>query len=110
MSRTDVLSKIKEAESKADAIIAQAEADEKSTVAQTRSDSVKRIQKAETDCRTAYESALAAEQKILDEEKANQLVIGKKNADIIGIEAKKKNEDVNSFLMDEFKRAIDASS
>ena len=107
MSRTDILSEIKEAESRADETVAQAESDKKAAVAQARRDSVKRIQEESAAERSAYESAMAAEQAILDEEKAAKLAEG---ASQIENAAKDKIKEVNDFLTKEFERAIDASS
>ena len=110
MSRTDILSEIKEAESRADETVAQAESDKKAAVAQARRDSVKRIQEESAAERSAYESAMAAEQVILDEEKAAKLAEGEKEASQIENAAKDKIKEVNDFLTKEFERAIDASS
>ena len=102
MSRTDILSEIKEAESRADETVAQAESDKKAAVAQARRDSVKRIQEESAAERSAYESAMAAEQAKLAE--------GEKEASQIENAAKDKIKEVNDFLTKEFERAIDASS
>ncbi len=110
MSRTDILSEIKEAESKADETVAQAESDKKTAVAQARRDSVKRIQDESAAERAALESALAAEQAILDAEKETKLAEGKTAAAQIESVAKDKIKEVNDFLTNEFERAIDASS
>ncbi len=110
MSRTDILSEIKEAESKADETVAQAESDKKTAVAQARRDSVKRIQDESAAERAVLESTLAAEQAVLDAEKETKLAEGKAVAAQIENAAKDKIKEVNDFLTNEFERAINASS
>ena len=87
MSRTDILSEIKEAETKADASVAQAEADKKSAIAQARRDSVSKIQS-----------------------EAEKLAAGEEEAEAIEAAAREKIKEVNDFLTNEFERAINASS
>ena len=74
MSRTDILSEIKKAEADADAKVAQAEADKKSAIAEARRDSVKKIQDAEAQMRSSYESAVAKEMEALASEARMQEV------------------------------------
>ena len=64
MSRTDILSEIKKAEADADAKVAQAEADKKAAIAEARRNSVKKIQDAEAQMRSSYESAVAKESEV----------------------------------------------
>ena len=110
MIRTDILSEIKEAESKADASVAKAEADKKAAIAQARRDAVSRIQNEAAKLRADFESVMTAEQAALDEEKAEKLAAGEKEAAAIEAAAKGKIKEVNDFLTNEFERAINASS
>ncbi len=110
MSRTDILSEIKEAESKADAMVAEAEAQKKSAIAQARRDSVKRIQEENAAVRAASDSAIATEQAVLAKEKAAKLAEGEAAAKTIEDAASGKIKDVNDFLVKEFERAINATS
>ncbi|MDR1405060.1 MAG: hypothetical protein LBJ20_05795 [Candidatus Methanoplasma sp.] len=110
MSRTDILSEIKRAETEADAKVKKAEADKKAAVAEARRESVKKIREAEADMRDSYESSVAAEQKALDEKRNELLAAGRKDAESIGKSSAGKTEEVNNFLVEEFERAIDAAS
>ena len=110
MSRTDILSEIKEAETKADASVAQAEADKKSAIAQARRDSVSKIQNEADKMRAEFESVMTAEQAALDKEKAEKLAAGEEEAEAIEAAAREKIKEVNDFLTNEFERAINASS
>ena len=110
LSRTDILSEIKEAESKADASVAKAEADKKAAVAQARRDSVSKIQNEADKMRAEFESVMTAEQAALDKEKAEKLAAGEEEAAAIEAAAREKIKEVNDFLTNEFERAINASS
>ncbi|MDD3232961.1 MAG: hypothetical protein PHT00_02170 [Candidatus Methanomethylophilus sp.] len=91
-------------------MVAEAEAQKKSAIAQARRDSVKQIQEANAATRVASDSAIATEQAALDKEKAATLAKGEKEADSIGATADGKIKDVNDFLIKEFERAINAAS
>ena len=110
MNRTDILSKIKEAEQRADEIRANADAERKSAVAQARRDSVAKVQQARTEMSEAYEATIAAEKAKLDEANAKVLAEGRSKANSIDASAEMKIKEVSDFLKKEFERAIDASS
>ena len=105
MSRTDILSEIKEAEQKADQAVSNAETEKKNAVAQARSAAVKRKQAEVAKIRADAEAAIAAEQANLEESKEGE-------TEAAGIEeaARDKIKEVNDFLTNEFERAINASS
>jgi V/A-type H+-transporting ATPase subunit G/H len=110
LSRTDILSEIKKAEADADAKVEKAEADKKTAVAEARRDSVKRIQDAEAEMRGNYESAIAAEQKALNEKREEFLAVGEKEARSIEKSSAKNIQKVNDFLIEEFERTINVAS
>ena len=110
MSRTDILSEIKKAEAEADAKVEKAEADKKIAIAEARRDSVKRIQDAEAEMRSNYESTIAAEQRTLDEKRSELLAVGEENANVIENSSAKKIKEVNDFLIEEFERTINVTS
>jgi len=110
LSRTDILSEIKEAEAKADAKVAQAEAEKKEAIAEARRDSVKRIQGAEAEMHSSYESAMAKERKTLDEERAAKLAVGEKEAASIESNSKRKSKEVHDFLKEKFEETINVTS
>lgn len=110
MSRTDILSEIKKAEAEANTKVEKAEADKKTAIAEARRDSVKRIQDAEAEMRSVYESSIASEQKTLDEERDKLLAEGEKEAKSIEKASAKKIKEVNDFLIEEFERTINVTS
>jgi V/A-type H+-transporting ATPase subunit G/H len=110
LSRTDILSEIKKTEAEADAKVERAEANKKAAIAEARRDSVKRIQDAEAEMRSNYESSISAEQKVLDEKREVLLAAGEKDAKTIEKSSAKKIKEVNDFLNEKFERTINAAS
>ena len=110
MSRTDILSEIKEAEQKADQAVSNAETEKKNAVAQALSAAVKWKQAEVAKIRADAEAAIAAEQASLEESKAAKIAEGETEAAGIEEAARDKIKEVNDFLTNEFERAINASS
>ncbi len=110
MSRTDILTEIKKAEAEADAKVAKAEEEQKAALADARRDSVKKIQDAEAQMRSSYESAVAAEREKLANEHESKLVDGRTEADKIDSSSKAKKEEAKDFLKNEVERILNVSS
>ena len=110
MSRTDILSGIKDAEKEADAIIQKAEADMKSVIADARRDSVKKIQDAEAQYRSSFESAITEAKVKLNAERADQLKDGNSEAAAIEQKSMVKIKEVKDFLNKEFERTLNVTS
>jgi len=110
LSRTDILSEIKKAEAEADATVEKAEANKKVAIADARRDSVKKIQEAEAEMRSNYETTIDAEQRILDEKRSELIAVGEKDAGAIEKSSAKKIKKVNEYLIEEFERTINVTS
>ncbi len=110
MSRTDILSGIKQAEEKADALIKDAEAFKKSAIAEARRNSVKKIQDAEAECRSAFESAITTTKVKLESERADLLKDGVSAANSIEQRSTVKMQEVKDFLNKEFERTLNVTS
>ncbi|MBR4226804.1 MAG: hypothetical protein IKR86_08595 [Candidatus Methanomethylophilaceae archaeon] len=110
MSRTDILSGIKQAEKDADALIDEAKATGKSVIAEARRNSVKKIQDAEAECRSALESAITATKVKLDSERAGLLKDGNSAAAAIEQRSTVKMQEVKDFLNKEFERTLNVTS
>ena len=110
LSRTDILTEIKQAEAEADAKVAQAEDAQKSALADARRDSVKKIQDAEAQMRSSYESAVAAEKDKLAQEHEAKLATGKTEADNIDASSKAKKGEAKEFLKNEVERILNVSA
>jgi V/A-type H+-transporting ATPase subunit G/H len=110
LSRTDILTEIKQAEAEADAKVAKAEEEQKAALAEARRDSVKKIQDAEAQMRSSYESAVAAEKDKLAKEHVSKIVAGKQEAYTIDSRSKAKKEEAKNFLKYEVERILNVSS
>ncbi len=110
MSRTDILTEIKQAEAEADAQVAKAQDTQKAALAEARRDSVKKIQDAEAQMRSSYESAVAAEKDKLARDHESKLVMGRSEAEKIDFTSKAKKEEAKDFLKNEVERILNVSS
>ena len=110
MSRTDILDYIKKAEADAKVLVENAEADKKIVIAEARRVSVQKIQDAEAQARSNYESSIAKEKEALAAKREELLANGRSEADKIdeGIDAKL--QKVVDYLKEEFERTLDVSS
>ena len=110
LSRTDILSEIKKAEANADAKVAQAEADKKSAIAEARRNSVKKIQDAEAQMRSSYESAVAKESEVLAIKRDEMLANGKSTAADIEARSEARMQEVRDYLNKEIERTLNVTS
>ena len=110
MSRTDILSEIKKAEADADAKVNQAEVDKKSAIAEARRDSVKKIQDAEAQMRSSYESAVAKEMETLAAKRDELLAEGNKTAAGIASKSEARMQEVRDYLNKEIERTLNVTS
>ena len=110
MSRTDILTEIKQAEAEADAQVAKAQDEQKAALAEARRDSVKKIQDAEAQMRSSYESAVAAEKEKLAKDHDSKVEDGRKEAEKIDSSSKAKKEEAKDFLKNEVERILNVSS
>ena len=110
MSRTDILSEIKKAEADADAKVAQAEANKKAAIAEARRNSVKKIQDAEAQMRSSYESAVAEESKVLAAKRDEMLAEGKEIAADIEARSEARMQEVRDYLNKEIERTLNVTS
>ena len=110
MSRTDILTEIKLAEAEADAKVAKAKDVQKTALAEARRDSVKKIQDAEAQMRSSYESAVAAEKDKLAKEHESKIAGGKAEAETISSGSEAKKGEAKKFLIKEVERILNVSS
>ena len=110
MSRTDILTEIKQAEAEADAQVAKAQDEQKAALAEARRDSVKKIQDAEAQMRSSYESAVAAEKEKLAKDHDSKVEDGSKEAEKIDSSSKAKKEEAKDFLKNEVERILNVSA
>jgi len=107
LSRTDILMEIKTAEAETKAKVQKAEADRKDAIAEARRQSVKRIQDAEAQMRSSYESVIAKEKEALDARREALLGEGREIAVKIESDSKERIQVVKNHLSQEFERTLD---
>ena len=110
MSRADTLVKIKEAESKAQEIIKEAEERQVAILSSARKDAVKTIQEAEDRIKSSYDQAFGQEKARVASQREEQLRKGKEEADRLRSKASSNIPKAKKYLMDRFERTFDASS
>lgn len=110
MSRTDILEEIKKTETDAKSKVEQAETDKKAAIANARRSSVQKIQDAEAQIRSNYESSIAKEQKKLDVDRDKILAVGTETASQIDKNVESKMKTVKDFLNKEFVRALNVNA
>jgi V/A-type H+-transporting ATPase subunit G/H len=110
LSRTDILSEIKGAETKADAKVAEAEESKRDAVADARRDSIKRIEDAAEDIRSNHESIMAKTNAELDIERESKLAAGEKEAADVEARSEGKSKEVIDLLIGKFEEIIDGAS
>jgi V/A-type H+-transporting ATPase subunit G/H len=109
LSRTDILEEIKKTEASAAAKVEKAEADKKIAIADARRNSVKKIQDAEAQMRSSYESSLIKEKEALAVKRDALLAEGKKEAEKIDKAAISKMQTVKDFLNEEVVRTLNVN-
>ena len=85
-------------------------ADKKAAIANARRASVEKIQNAEAQARSKYESSIAKEKEALAAKRDALLADGKSEADKIDEGIEKKLQKVKDYLNEEFVRTLDVSS
>jgi V/A-type H+-transporting ATPase subunit G/H len=110
LSRTDILSEIKGAESKADAKVAEAEASRRNAIADARRDSVKRIEDAAEEIRRSHESVMTKTNAELDVERKSKLAVGEAEAAEIESRSESRSKEVIDHLKRKFEEIIDGAS
>ncbi len=110
MSRTEILTQIKDTEKAADAKVEKARSDKREAVSKARRDSVKKIQDAEAQIRSSAETAIAAEKKELATKREKLMDVGISQAKELEKHSEAKMKEVKDFLKKEFERTLDVTS
>ncbi|MEA4978206.1 MAG: hypothetical protein VB016_06670 [Methanomassiliicoccaceae archaeon] len=110
MSRTEILTEIKDAEKAADAKVEKARSESREALSKARRDSVKKIQDEEAKIRSSTESKIAAKNKELQVKREELLREGRAQADALQKVSEAKMKEVKDFLNKEFERTLDVTS
>jgi V/A-type H+-transporting ATPase subunit G/H len=110
VSRAETLLKIKEAESKAQEIIRQAEEQQKAIVSSARKDAIRMMQEADDNMKAEFDAALASEKAKIASQRSEALRKGKEEADQLKFKASKNVQKAKNHLKERFERTVDATS
>ncbi|MDD2410819.1 MAG: hypothetical protein PHV81_04015 [Candidatus Methanomethylophilaceae archaeon] len=110
MSRTEILTEIKDAEKAADAKVEKARAESREALSKARRDSVKKIQDEEAKIRSSTESNIAAKSMELQAKREELLKKGRSQAKVLQNASEAKMKEVKDFLNKEFERTLDVTS
>ena len=91
-------------------MVAKAKDAQKTALADARRESVKKIQDAEAQMRSSYESAVAAEKEKLAREHESKIAGGKAEAETLSSGSKAKKEEAKKYLTKEVERILNVSS
>ncbi|NLX46929.1 MAG: hypothetical protein GXY70_01965 [Euryarchaeota archaeon] len=110
MNRSDILLQVKDAESKAQQIVKEAEDGQRSIITSARRESSTRVNEADEKLRAEYESRFAKERESIASEKQTYLNKGKEEAADIKAKADTKVPTVITHLMKSFERTLDVAA
>ncbi len=110
MNRSDILLQVKDAESKAQQIVKEAEEKQRSTVTAARREAATRVNEADEKLRAEYDSRFAKERESIASEKQAYLNKGKEEAAAIKAKAEVKVPNVITHLMKSFERTLDVAA
>lgn len=110
MNRSDILLQVKDAESKAQQIVKEAEDKQRSTVTSARREAATRVNEADEKLRAEYDSRFAKERESIASEKQAYLNKGKEEAAAVKAKAEAKIPNVITHLMQSFERTLDVAA
>lgn len=110
MSRADTLLKIKEAESKAQEIMRQAEEQQKAIISSARRDAIRMMQEADDKMKVEFDAALASEKAKIASQRQETLKKGSEEADRLKSKAAINIPKAKKFMKESFERTVDATS
>ena len=110
MNRSDILLQVKDAESKAQQIVKEAEEKQRATITSARREAATRVNEADEKLRAEYEARFAKERESIASEKQTYLNKGKEEAVAIKSKADAKIPNVITHLMQSFERTLDVAA
>jgi vacuolar-type H+-ATPase subunit H len=110
VNRSDILLQVKDAESKAQQIVKEAEDRQRSTITSARREAATRVNEADEKLRAEYDSRFAKERESIASEKQAYLSKGKDEAEAIKARSESKVPSVITHLMQSFERTLDVAA
>jgi V/A-type H+-transporting ATPase subunit G/H len=110
VNRSDILLQVKDAESKAQQIVKEAEDKQRATITSARREAATRVNEAEVKLRAEYDARFAKERESIASEKQAYLQKGKEEAAAVKTKAEVKVPTVITHLMKSFERTLDVAA
>jgi len=110
VNRSDILLQVKDAESKAQQIVKEAEEKQRATITSARREAATRVNEADEKLRADYDARFAKERESIASEKQTYLSKGNEEAATIKAAAKTKVPNVITHLMQSFERTLDVAA
>lgn len=110
MNRSDILLQVKDAESKAQQIVKEAEEKQRATVTSARREAATRVNEADEKLRAEYDAMFAKERESIASEKQAYLNKGKEEAAAVKTKADAKIPNVITHLMKSFEGTLDVAA
>lgn len=110
MNRSDILLQVKDAESKAQQIVKEAEDKQRAIITSARREAATRVNEADEKLRAEFDARFAKERETIAAEKQTYLTKGKKEADDIKVKAEANVPKVITHLMKSFERTLDVAA
>lgn len=110
MNRSDILLQVKDAESKAQQIVKEAEDKQRVTMTSARREAATRVNEADEKLRAEYDARFAKERESIASEKQAYLQKGKEEAAAVKTKAEVKVPSVITHLMQSFERTLDVAA
>lgn len=110
MNRSDILLQVKDAESKAQQIVKEAEEKQRAIITSARREAATRVKEADEKLKAEYDSRLAREREAIAAEKQAYLKKGTEEAAAIKAKAEANIPKVITHVMQSFERTLDAAA
>ncbi len=110
MNRSDILLQVKDAETKAQQIVKEAEEKQRATVTSARREAATRVNEADEKLRAEYDARFAKERESIASEKQAYLNKGKEEAAAVKTKADAKIPNVITHLMKSFEGTLDVAA
>jgi len=110
VNRSDILLQVKDAESKAQQIVKEAEEKQRATVTSARREAATRVNEADEKLRAEYDARFAKERESIASEKQAYLNKGKEEAAAVKTKADAKIPNVITHLMKSFEGTLDVAA
>ncbi len=110
MNRSDILLQVKDAETKAQQIVKEAEEKQRATVTSARREAATRVNEADEKLRAEYDARFAKERESIASEKQAYLNKGKEEAAAVKTKADAKIPNIITHLMKSFEGTLDVAA